>query len=180
MTTKITRQQETTREDFIKQYTEHVEQVDSIKADVLELAELQAKHPADVYIVADFKEGEVIPEIEQGDILLWKKGSRQYERYIGTVNSRKETKSRNLQLGESITGDHLVVPLKNSNLTIEDCVITIDRGSNRRSLSYPAKIINADQPFCVVHREHGNVTLPAGEYMSCVSLDPKSMTRMLD
>ena len=178
MTTKITREQETTREQFIQQYSQQVEQVDSMKDKVLELSELQAKHPADVYIVADFKEGEPIPEIEQGDILLWHKGSRQYDKYIGTVSGRKETKSRNLQLGESITGDHKVVPLANSNLKIEDCTISIPR--NGRDLSYPAKIITADQAFCVVHREHGNVTLPAGEYMSCVSMNPKSMSRMLD
>lgn len=178
MTTKITRSSEITKEEFIKQYSQQVERVNNLKEDVLELSKLQAKHPADIYIVADFKEGEPIPEIAQGDILLWKEGSRMYNKYINTVSDRQETKSRNLQLGESITGDHKVIPLKNTSLKIEDCTILVN--AKNRTLHYPAKIITAIAPFCVVHREHGNVTLPEGIYMSCVSLNPKSLTRMLD
>lgn len=180
MTTKITRESKTTKKDFLQQYSNHVEKVNTLKQDVMELAELQAKHPADVYVIAEFKDGQPIPEIEQGDILLWREGCRQYNKYINTVTDRQVTESRNLQLGDSVTGDHKVVPLKNSHLTIEDCNISIERGSDKRDLRYPAKIITADSAFCVVHREHGNVTLPAGTYMSCVSLNPKTMTRMLD
>lgn len=179
MTTKIIREKETSREEFIKQYAKQVEKVENFNNDVVELSEIQAKHEADVFIVADFKEGQAVPEMAQGDILMWKEGCKMYDKYINTVSNRQETESRNLQLGESVTGDHKVVPLKGANLVIENCTIEVQRGRGR-DLSYPAKIITSDKAFCLVHREHGNMTFPAGTYMSCVSLNPKTMTRMLD
>jgi len=178
MLTRI-RKNEVGEDNFLKSYEKEVKKVSTFKKDVQELSELMAKHETDIYVVADFKRGQDIPEMEQGDILLWKEGCRMYDKYIDTLEDLEITESRNLQLGESITGDHCVVPLKGSNLTIKNGSITIKREGSR-DLSYPVKMIETDKPFCLVHKEHGNMTLPAGTYMSCVSLNPKTMTRMLD
>lgn len=179
MTVKIQNSNQVSNRDFLLQYTQEVEKIDTLKQDVLELSELMAKHPADVFIISNFEDDDPSAEAIQGDILIWRKGSRQYNRYIDSLRDLKVTESRNLQLSESITGDHKVVPLKNSKLTIKNGTITVDV-NGFRPLSYPVKMIKASAPFCVVHSEHGNITLPAGEYMSCVSLDPKTLHRMED
>lgn len=182
-----TGQRELSKEDFIKQYTNVVKEHKVFEKDVLELSEIMAKHPADVYIVHSFEEGKACEQIRQGDIYLFRKGDGkaldnvQYAKYAPTISDLKEAKSMNLQLGESITGDHKIVPLKGTKVKIQDCYIQLPVSNFRGGTApYAVKLVEADGPFCVVHREHGNITATEGTYLACTQVDARSMTRMKD
>lgn len=177
---------EMSKEDFIKSYTEVVSNSEFSK-DVLELSEIQAKHPADVYIVQSFEAGKPCEQIRQGDIYLFRKGDGkaldnvQYAKYAPTLTVKEESTNMNLQFGASITGDHKVVPLKGTKVTIHECTIELPVPSFRGETStYDVKLVKADGPFCVVHGEHGNITTTAGTYLACTQIDARSMQRMRD
>ena len=87
----------------------------------------------------------------------------------------------NLQFGEAITGDHRIVPLKGAKLTVMDCTIDLPvKNDFGRDAEYNVKIIKADGPFAVTHREHGNITCPQGTYLACVQMDPRTLSRVQD
>lgn len=182
-------QREKTTEEFIKEYSTVVKKNKEFSKDVLEFSELMAKHPADVFIVTSFEPGQKCEQIRQGDIYLFRKGEKSegtlnnvmFDKYIKTVSDKKESDSMNLQLGESITGDHKVIPLKGSKVQIYECNIEVPVKSFRGdTMSYPVKLIVADGAFGVFHKEHGNITCPKGTYLACTQLDARSMTRMKD
>lgn len=180
---------EKTTEEFIKEYSKVVEKNKEFSKDVLEFSELMAKHPADVFIVTSFDKGERCEQIRQGDIYLFRKGEYEegtldnvmFEKYYKTVSNREKTESMNLQLGESITGDHKIIPLKGTNVQVFDCTIEVPVKTFRGdSMSYPVKLVVADGAFGVFHREHGNITCPKGTYLACTQIDARSLTRMKD
>lgn len=180
---------EMSKEDFIKSYTEVISKSEAFNKDVLELSEIQAKHPADVYIVQSFEEGKPCEQIRQGDIYLFRKGDErtldnvQYAKYAPTISFKDETPSKNmnLQFGNSITGDHKIVPLKGTTVTIRECTIDLPVLSFRGDVTpYDVKLVEADGPFCVVHGEHGNITTTGGTYLACTQIDARSMQRMRD
>jgi hypothetical protein len=182
-------QREKTTEEFIKEYSQVVKKNKEFSKDVLEFSELMAKHPADVFIVTSFEPGQRCEQIRQGDIYLFRKGEKEegtlnnimFDKYIKTVSNKKESESMNLQLGESITGDHKVIPLKGTNVKIYECNIEVPIKSFRGdTTSYPVKLIVADGPFGVFHKEHGNITCQKGTYLACTQLDARTMTRMKD
>jgi hypothetical protein len=182
-------QREKTTEEFIKEYSKVVKKNKEFSKDVLEFSELMAKHPADVFIVTSFEPGQKCEQIRQGDIYLFRKGEKEegtlnnvmFDKYIKTVSDKKESESMNLQLGESITGDHKVIPLKGTNVKIYECNIEVPVKSFRGdSMSYPVKLIVADGAFGVFHKEHGNITCPKGTYLACTQIDARSLTRMKD
>jgi hypothetical protein len=182
-------QREKTTEEFIKEYSRVVKENKTFSKDVLEFSELMAKHPADVFIVTSFEKGQKCEQIRQGDIYLFRKGEKSegtlnnvmFDKYVSTISDKKKSESMNLQLGESITGDHKVIPLKGTNVTIYECNIEIPVKSFRGStFSYPVKLIEADGAFGIFHKEHGNITCPKGTYLACTQLDARSMTRMKD
>lgn len=178
-------QRELTREEFLSKYSDIVKQQKEFSMSVEEFSEIMAKNPADVYIVANFKEGEPCEQIRQGDIYLFRAGDDKtsdnvmYAKYKDTITDKKEAKSMNLQLGTSITGDHRVVPLPGTTVKIYDCNIEIPL-KTAWNKTYAVKLIEADHPFCVTHTEHGNITTTAGTYLACTQLDSRTMTRMKD
>lgn len=179
------------KEDFIKEYAKVIGENQAFAKDVVEFSELMAKHPADVYIVPSFESGKACEQIRQGDIYLFRKGEKSegtkdnvmYAKYIKTVTDKKETKSMNLQLGEAITGDHKVVPLKGTKVKMYDCKIQLpiaNQFMGRDTVDYPVKLVVADGAFCVAHREHGNITCDKGTYLACSQLDARTLTRVTD
>lgn len=179
-----------TTEEFIKEYSEVVKNNKEFEKDVLEFSELMAKHRADVFIVTSFEAGKRCEQIRQGDIYLFRKGEASegtldnimFEKYFPTIHEVSDTESMNLQLGTSITGDHRVVPLKGTHVTIQNCKIKIPVKKFRDTvgLSYDVKLLQADGPFCLVHTEHGNITCSKGTYLACTQLDARTLERMKD
>ena len=154
----------------------------SFKKDEVEvLVNLFAKNPVDKFIVSEFPD----VEVAQGDILIWPKGTDMYNDYINDIKNLKPTESMILQQSDSITGDHKVIPLNNSNLTLMEGTITPKFMKNLKSgvsnkTFIRALILKSEKPFLIIHREHGNIALPAGEYMICSQLDPRTLKVMID
>lgn len=173
-TTIFRNEEKINKQEVIKQFEKTLNQSKNYSNSIEGLVKLFAKNPTDNFIVYGTP---VKQEAAQGDILIFASETAQYKTLIKTVSNKKDSDSMNLQEGNSMTGDHRVVPLKGSKVTIEECSVkpTILNGR-----SYPAKIITADMPFLLTHSEHGNVAFPEGTYMSCVALDPSNMTRILD
>lgn len=182
---------EKTYDEFIGEYKTVLENNSSFSKDVVEFSEIMAKNPADIFIVTSFPKSEKCEQIRQGDVYLFRKGEEDegtldnvlYAKYAPTVKniSEPKNKSMNLQFGEAITGDHRVVPLKGTKCTVMNCTVELpvknDFGNNA---SYDAKIVQADGPFAVTHREHGNITCPKGTYLACVQMDPRTLSRVRD
>ena len=168
-----------TREQIVSEFrTALTDNSDVYKqSEIEELAALHAKSTTDNFIVSD-KDAET-RSLKQGDILIHGVKSPYYLAVKNTITKGELTENRNLQTGEAITGDHKVVPLKGANLTIENARFTpLDNVTRGRS--YNCKIIKSDKPFALTHQEHGNMTFPAGEYMSFVALDPRTQQRVID
>ena len=151
------------------------------KSEIEQLVDCYAKNPVDKFIVSD---GDLESTFgRQGDILFWSEDSEMYSQEIKSVHSLKNTKSLVLQKGDSVTGDHRLVPLNDCKFTLKEGKFTpaFLKGKNRwREPEYDCLILDIDKPFLVVHREHGNMALTAGKYMICSQMDPQSLERMLD
>lgn len=149
--------------------------------DIDMLVTLYAKNPVDKFIVSNFP----TVEVAQGDILIWAKGTNMYNENLPKLQDLHETKNLVLQPNDSMTGDHKIIPMKDSEIKImegyfvpellEKAHADIESRKRVRGL-----IVTSSKPFLIFHREHGNVALPAGEYMVCSQLDPRSLTTMLD
>ena len=182
-------QRELTKEQFIEKYSKVVKEHGVFSKDVLEFSELMAKHPADVFIVTSFEPGKACEQIRQGDIYLFRAGDAEegtldnvmYAKYAKTISEQEKSDSMNLQLGNAITGDHKVIPLKGTNVQIYDCKIELPIKSFRGNTTpYEVKLVVADGPFGVFHREHGNITCQKGTYLACTQMDSRTMTRVTD
>lgn len=147
------------------------------KSEIEELAALHAKSTTDNFIVSD--KDAATRSLKQGDILIYGTKSKYYLAVKDTISNRQPSNSMNLQNGEAITGDHRVVPLKGAHLTIENAMFTpLDNVTRGRK--YQCKIIKSDKPFTITHQEHGNITMPADEYMVFTALDPRTQQRVID
>lgn len=149
--------------------------------EVDELAEAYSKNIADKFIVSDTGLDDTFGR--QGDILFWKEGSEMYEQEFPRVKHLKETDRKVLQPGDSMTGDHRLIPLPNSHYKIQEGeFIPSFLEGHRTSLSRPYSciIFETDKSFLVFHREHGNIALTAGKYMICSQMDPATLSWMID
>ena len=148
------------------------------KSEIEELVDIAAKNPVDKFIVSELPN---VPTM-QGDILLWSELTDEYKENIEKVKDLKETTKLVLQDDDSITGDHELVPLKNSKYTLKTgrFIPSILEGQLWGTNSYDCKILEIDTPFLIKHREHGNIALTAGKYMICTSLDSETLTKMRD
>ena len=149
------------------------------KSDIEMLVDLMSKNPTDRFMIS------TVPDVEgaQGDILIWAKGTTMYNQNKPNLKHLKKSTSMVLQESDSITGDHRIIPLEGSNIEVKvgDFTPEFLKGKNRwGDRSYRGILAKSDKPFLIYHREHGNVSLPAGEYMFCTALDAKSLTRMMD
>ena len=136
-----------------------------------------AKTYTDNFIVMDISDADCM--LSQGDIILHSISSNYFANVKETIMDRRPAKNMNLQEGTALTGDHVVIPMEGATLTIEDARFFLpDNILGRRP--YECKIIKSDKPFLIAHREHGNITVPADEYLAYSQLDTKTKRRVMD
>lgn len=178
-TTIFRNEEKVSTEEVLNLFTQTLETAELFeKSEIEELSDIVAKNPADKFIVS------VKPDVPvmQGDLLIWSDLTDEYKKEFPRVHDLTPTSRMVLQDDDSITGDHELVPLSTANYTLKTgkFVPSILEGHTWGSNSYDCKILEIDTPFVIKHREHGNITLTAGKYMICSSLDSESLTRMRD
>lgn len=179
MTVQFKNTDKLTSEEVLSLYNAKVKEVKTFKNDVQELVNLYAKNPSDNFMITDTPKTEVF----QGDIMIMAKGTDMYNNYIKSFKSSGETEERNLQEGKAVTGDHTVASFKDAKLTVEKGRIDLDKSILPRGAwnsGYDAKLVKCDKAIMVYHKEHGNITLPAGEYLCASLLDAQRLQRVVD
>ena len=147
------------------------------QSEVEKLVNDYAKTYTDNFIVTDTADLKYM--INQGDIVIHHESSDYFKEVMETIMDLKPAKDMNLQEGVSITGDHRICPLEGSQMTIENGrFIPKDGVVGRRP--YECKVVTSDKPFLIAHREHGNITLPAGKYLVYSQIDAKTQRRVFD
>ena len=148
------------------------------RSEIEELTDITAKNPADKFIVSELPNVEVM----QGDILIWSELTDEYKENISKVENLTPAPSLVLQEDDSLTGDHLLIPLKGAKYSLRNGTFrpSILNSSSFAGVKYSCKLLEIDSPFVIRHREHGNITLTAGKYMICSSLDSETLSRMRD
>ena len=168
-----------TGEEVVKQFrTSLTTKSEQYKmSDIEELVEMYAKNPTDNFIVSD--RGDLECQLTQGDIILYHESSDFYQEVITSVTNLRETTNMNLQEGNAVTGDHRIVTLPNTEITIQEGRFTpLDNVTRNRS--YECKIIESNKPFLITHKEHGNIAVLEGKYIAYTALDPKTQQRVID
>jgi hypothetical protein len=166
-------------EEVVKLFSKTLEDSDTFKkSEIEELTDIVSKSCIDKFIV--YTKPEVVSM--QGDLLIWADSTSGYKREFPRVSELTRTDSMALQEGDSMTGDHCLVPLKNAKFTLKTgkFIPSILEGHLWGNNSYSCKVLDIDTPFVIRHREHGNITLPSGKYMICSSLDSQTLSRMRD
>lgn len=179
MTVQFKNTNQLSKEEVLSLYNAKIKDVDTFKDEVQELVNLYAKNPSDNFMISDTPKTEVF----QGDIMIMAKGTEMYNRYIKSFNSNGLTEERNLQEGKAVTGDHTVASFKDAKLTVEKGRIELDESilpRNAWNRRYDAKLVKCDKSIMVYHAEHGNITLPAGEYLCASLLDAQRLERVVD
>lgn len=171
--------EELSMNDFLNHFRKTLETTYNKQNEIEELTELMAKNPVDKFIISETP----TEFMRQGDILIWFENTDEYKENINKVTNLKEINRMILQEGDSITGDHELVPTSNAKYTLKqgkfvpDIIKTVTRGSN----AWDCKILEIDSPFVLKHREHGNMTfLTPGKYMFCSQLNSKTLERVRD
>ena len=107
-----------------------------------------------------------------------------YKENYSRVKNWEKTDRLVLQEGDSLTGDHRLIPAEGSHYTVKTGNFTPKflEGKNRWGSAIVMKAISfvTDKPFLIFHREHGNMACQAGKYMFYSQLDPKTLNRMMD
>lgn len=165
-------------QDVLNYFTQTLESTESFeKSEIEELSDIMAKNPADKFIISQKPEVPVM----QGDLLIWSDITKEYKKEFPKVANLSETTRMVLQEDDSITGDHMLVPLRRAKYKLYNGrfvpSVLEEQGFDN---AYNCKILEIDTPFVVTHREHGNITLTAGKYMICSSLDSETLERMRD
>lgn len=179
-TTVFKNEEQISTSEVLKRFRETLEKTYAVEKSEIELlTEIAAKNPVDKFIIYknpnDF--------MRQGDILIWPENSPEYKANISKVENLVETKRMVLQEGDSMTGDHELIPVSTAQYTLKegnflpDILKDVVWGSN----SWNCKVLEIDSPFIIKHREHGNITfLTPGKYMFCSQMDSESLERMKD
>lgn len=180
-TTTIFRNEEKmTQEQVLDLFKKSMEATKVYEASEIEqLADAYAKNPVDKFIISE----KLDVEAAQGDILIWAKGTTMYNENFKNLKNLKKTNRMVLQDGDSMTGDHRIVTISGTKLTIKEGEFTPAFLKGRNSWgdrTYRGLSVTSDKPFLIVHREHGNIALPAGEYMVCSAMDSTTLSRMMD
>ena len=149
------------------------------KSEIEMLVDLMSKNPTDRFMIS------TVPDVEgaQGDILIWAKGTTMYNENFPNLHGLQKTTRTVLQEGDSMTGDHRIVTIPGTKLTIKEGKFTPAFLKGRNSWGdrdYRGLSVTSNKPFLIVHREHGNMALPAGEYMICSAMDSTTLSRMMD
>lgn len=177
--TTFRNEEKVSTEEVLDLFTQTLNDCQLFENDEIEqLADIAAKNPVDRFIISEEPDIEVM----QGDILIWSELTEEYKEHFPLVQIGEDAKSMVLQDDDSMTGDHRLVPLKGANFSLKKgkFLPSILKGVAWGNNAYDCKILEIDTPFVITHREHGNITLTAGKYMICSSLDSKTLRRMQD
>ena len=163
--------------DLFKSELEKREEQYESKSEIEKLVDTYAKTPTDNFIVTDKNDLKYM--INQGDIVIQSSHTDYFKAVKDTIMDRRPARDMNLQEGVSVTGDHRIIPLEGANITIEDArFVPLNGIVGRRP--YECKIVKSDKPFLIAHREHGNIALPADEYLVYSQIDAKTQRRVYD
>lgn len=179
-TTIFKNEERISTDEVLTKFVETLEKTYSVEQDEIDLlTEIAAKNPVDKFIIAEMP----TDTVRQGDILIWSELTDEYKENISKVKDLKETDRMILQEGDSVTGDHELVPISTAHFTllegkfVPDIIKDEVWGGN----AWGCKVLEIDSPFILKHREHGNITfLTPGKYMFCSQMDAESLTRMRD
>lgn len=146
------------------------------------LAETYAKNPTDKFIITeDFQNTD---DACQGDIIIVPEGTNMYKENIKRVSKTEKTDRLVLQEGDSLTGDHRIIPAEGSKYEMRTGKFCPKFLEGKRvwgsDAEYTIRLFETDKPFLIFHREHGNQAYKAGKYMFYSQLDPETLTRMMD
>lgn len=169
------------KDDVLNEFISSLKETESFTTSEIEnLASIYAKNPTDRFIITE----EFTCGTAQGDILINSEKSELYRDNFSRIKNLKKTDRLILQEGDSLTGDHRLIPLEGSNYTVQTGRFTPKFLEGKRrwggDVEYSAIVFETDKPFLIFHREHGNVALPQGKYMFCSQLDPFTLDRMMD
>lgn len=167
-------------EKFLETFTKTIEKTSTVnRSEIEELTEIMAKNPVDKFVISE----QPTTLVRQGDILIWSEKTEEYKENFPTVKNLQTTTRMALQDGDSITGDHELVPLKGAKFTLQTgkFIPPLLKEHFWGDNAYDCKILEIDSPFVIKHREHGNITfLSKGKYMICSLLDSETLTKMRD
>ena len=179
-TTIFRNEEKISTEEVLKRFVETLEKSYNVEQSEIDmLTEIAAKNPVDKFIISEMP----TEAARQGDILIWSEKSPEYQANIGKVKNLQETSRLVLQEGDSLTGDHELVPISTAKYTLQTGQFTpnIIEGVGFGRSTWNCKLLEIDSPFILKHREHGNMTfLSAGKYMFCSQMDAESLDRMRD
>ena len=178
-TTIFRNEEKISTEEVLKRFVETLERSYNVEQSEIDmLTEIAAKNPVDKFIISEMPD----EAARQGDILIWSEKSPEYKANISRVRNLQKTDRLVLQEGDSLTGDHEIVPVSTAKYTMQtgefipEIVAGVARGD-----TWNCKLLEIDSPFILKHREHGNMTfLKAGKYMFCSQMDAESLERMKD
>ena len=151
------------------------------QSDIEALAETYAKNPVYKFIITETLTG--ANGAAQGDIMILGENTNLYKDHYSSIRNLQKTDRLILQEGDSMTGDHRLIPMEGSKYTVQTGKFTpsfLKGKSMWRDPEYQAILFETDKPFLIFHREHGNVALPEGKYMFCSQLDPVTLNIMMD
>lgn len=179
-TTIFRNEEQISTDEVLSKFRETLEKTYKVEQSEIELlTEIAAKNPVDKFIIAEMP----TEMVRQGDILIWSELTDEYKENISKVRDLKETKRLVLQEGDSITGDHELVPVSTAKYTLKEgkFVPNILKDVVWGNNAWDCKVLEIDSPFILKHREHGNITfLTAGKYMFCSQCDAESLRRVQD
>jgi hypothetical protein len=146
------------------------------------LAETYAKNPTDKFIISD--DFEATDDACQGDIIIVPEHTNMYQENITRVKNLEKTDRLVLQEGDSMTGDHRIIPSEGSHYTMEVGKFCPKFLEGKRiwgsDPQYTVLLFETDKPFLIFHSEHGNQVYQKGKYMIYSQLDPETLNRMMD
>lgn len=179
MQSVIQRSQELSNEQLVEQFRTNLTSSSASYSvdEQTALANLFAKTPTDNYVV--YSKADLVRPLKQGDILLYHTSSSYYKAVSKTIGSLRKSNGMNLQDGVSVTGDHRCIAVEGSKFSIEEGMFK-PKDNITRGRQYPCKVIKSDKPFLIYHSEHGNITVPEGEYLAFTAINPETLTRVLD
>lgn len=179
-TTVFRNEEQISTNEVLKKFVETLEKNYEVeRSEIEELTDIASKNPVDKFIIAEMPD----EPVRQGDILIWSELTDEYKENIQTVYDLEDTKRMILQDGDSMTGDHELIPVSGARFTIKEGKFKPSVLSSMSPISnyYDCKLLEIDSPFVLRHREHGNITfLTPGKYMFCSQLDSETLEKMRD
>ena len=149
--------------------------------EIEELVNAYSKSPTDTFIVSPKDLENTFGR--QGDILFWVEGSEMYNSEIKTVTNLHPTDNLVLQEGGSITGDHRLILLDDTNYKLQEGEFYpsfLQDNLMYKLIFFRCLLFETDKPFLVYHSEHGNMAYPKGKYMICAQIEPATLDIMRD